>query len=842
MRLSSIQDPIELQSLIQKGALVVTPNNRLSDQFIKKSYSYHSKPVIEKPLCLSFNAFLNKIYQIIGFNKPMVHLPVVLSAFQEHQIWESILYQQNTFDVDQGFVHEIQKAYTNCKLWRVDLKDEAFLATDQSRFFSQMAVIFEHKLHELNATTQSALFEHCIQEIDGSEFTQIIWACFNDYNPAQVALQEIFVAKGILQLEYDLIDSSGSVEVYQALDDADESSQMVAWIKQKRKEQHQKIGVVIPDIQKQFKSLNRLLSHHFKPEEVTLSLGEPLKDMTLVSHALTLIALDGRTLDNDTVRILTQTPYIKASKSEFIERSESLQFNALFKEHTIPFHVYLNSIKKRTPKLYELLTKMEALPQKASPREWVFHFKTRLNQMGFPGEYLLDSRNYQIFKRFELLLEEYLQLSFISSVLTRQEAIKALATLANSTIFQVQKPDTPVMVMGMLEASGCEFDCLWISGMDDQCLPEKTKPSPFIPIHLQRLWDMPKTNPMKEFQLATKTIKRFQASSKESVFSYAKLKGETPGLPSPLIKNLSTYEPTTEIYHQPSKIIAYEDNYNIPLQASEAYSGGSAILANQAKCPFKAFAANRLHARSEPALHVGPDAMERGQVIHKIMELIWTKMTCQSDLLSLNELELESIINDAVTRSIHSEIKNRQHSFSDFVRIIEDERLKTLVYACLEWEKKRPPFSVEEIEQEHHITLGGLNFKLRVDRLDKVGDNYWVIDYKTTMPSSKPWQTERPDEPQLLLYAMLNEQIDGLLFLQLKSGQAKAGGILKEPTDLEGLKTIKANESWSDYQERWHEELLKLAEEFKSGHCPPEPKTVSVCQYCDFPALCRVNT
>ena len=589
-------------------------------------------------------------------------------------------------------------------------------------------------------------------------------------------------------------------------------------------------------------SLQLVISYHFKPDEITLSLGEPLNSMPLISHALTLIALDGQTLDNETARLLAQTPYIGASKSEFLERSALLQFNSFFKEHEIPFKSWLFSIKERTPELYNLLKEIKPFPQHASPKEWTLHFKNRLNQLSFPGEYLLDSRNYQIYKRFEQLFEEYLQLSFISPVLNRQQAINALTRLASSTIFQIQKPDTPVIILGMLEASGCDFDCLWVSGMDDQCLPEKTKLSPFIPIHLQRSLDMPKSNPSKEFQLAAKTIERFKATTQECVFSYAKLQGEKPGLPSPLIKNLPFYMPIKKHQAHATEIVPYIEPYDYPLNESEAYSGGSAILANQAKCPFKAFASNRLHARCEPALSVGPDAMERGQVIHKIMELIWQTLPSQAALLNTGPDDLEKIISKAVSKGLDDEIKYRQNSFSALIRSIEDQRLKTLVNSSLDWEKKRPPFSIEAIEQEHHITVGGLNFKLRVDRLDRVGDGYWIIDYKTTMPVSKPWKSERPEEPQLLLYAMLNSQIDGLLFLQLKSGQVKAGGILKEPSELDGLTAIKEDESWPDYQNRWHEALTKLAVEFKSGYCPPEPKTASVCQFCDYPTLCRINT
>ncbi len=100
--------------------------------------------------------------------------------------------------------------------------------------------------------------------------------------------------------------------------------------------------------------------------------------------------------------------------------------------------------------------------------------------------------------------------------------------------------------------------------------------------------------------------------------------------------------------------------------------------------------------------------------------------------------------------------------------LIEQERLQRLILTYIEWEKARPPFSVHALEQEYSLVLSGLAIRVRVDRIDQVEDKKWVIDYKSTLPSSKPWNDERPKEPQLLLYALLDEEINTLLLVQLK--------------------------------------------------------------------------
>ena len=115
-----------------------------------------------------------------------------------------------------------------------------------------------------------------------------------------------------------------------------------------------------------------------------------------------------------------------------------------------------------------------------------------------------------------------------------------------------------------------------------------------------------------------------------------------------------------------------------------------------------------------------------------------------------------------------------------------------------------------------------------------------MIDYKSSIPLVKPWNDERPEAPQLLLYALLDEQINALLFLQLKAGRLTCNGFSEEVLPIKGVNGLKKNERWVDYQQTWHEQLSGLASEFKSGVCPPLPARASTCEQCDFQNVCRI--
>ncbi|MBI2786274.1 MAG: PD-(D/E)XK nuclease family protein, partial [Legionella longbeachae] len=136
-------------------------------------------------------------------------------------------------------------------------------------------------------------------------------------------------------------------------------------------------------------------------------------------------------------------------------------------------------------------------------------------------------------------------------------------------------------------------------------------------------------------------------------------------------------------------------------------------------------------------------------------------------------------------------------------------------------------------------SLSGLDFQVRVDRLDQVADKKWVIDYKSSLPSSKPWNEDRPKESQLLFYALLDEDINTLLFMQLKAGKISCAGLSEEKLGINGMSSLKKGDTWVECRNTWHQQLSALSSEFQQGYCPPKPAQLSVCQQCDYQNLCR---
>ena len=832
----------DLFALMQAGATVITPNNRLSNQLLQDYYLQQEALMEDKPYCLPYQALLRDLYNKARHLDAHKAHPILLSQFQQRHLWQKIISDQSNYPCNEGLLHEIQEAWTRCQLWLIDMNSPVFSLTPQSSQFQAWQRQFQHALTTLCAITEEQLVDQILQCQKVLHANTVIWVCFDDYTPQQRALQQAFDKKGCLQYYYDLIPTKPNSQCYAALDHQDECLQMIAWLKERIAAGESRIGVVVPELQAQYHPLQRLLQQHIPPEQFSISLGKPLTDYSLVTHAIMWLGLDKKLISNHQVRLLLRSPYLFGSKSELSMRSQVMHNSKLLQESEIPYNSLIEEFNQTIPKLAKVINNLTDYPEQATSQAWMNEFKTRLITLGFPGEYPLNSPTYQCFQRFMGLFDELLQLSVIHPLMSAETALNALHDLAKSTIFQIRKSTTPIQILGLLEASGCTFDSVWVSGLTDQCLPQKTSLSAFIPLDLQRDHQMPRAVAARELQFAQQLLQRLQRGSQHSIFSYPCLTGDMPNMPSPLIIDLPKLTPLLlKSSTKKTSLVPHEEIYSLPLNSIEKASGGTSLLANQAKCPFRAFAAHRLHATSEPVLSTGPDAGERGQILHRIMELLWQKMGSQQQLNTLTSSELNQLITSTIQSVLIPYIHNRQQSFSSVVQDVELSRLRRLINACLDWEKQRPAFVVEALEKTFTINLSGIDFRVRIDRMDRVeSDKKWVIDYKTSIPTVKPWNEERPEAPQLLLYALLDERINALLFLQLKTGRLTCNGLSEETLPIKGIIGLKKNEHWVDHQQQWHQQLTALATEFATGFCPPRPNRTSTCGQCDFQNLCRI--
>jgi ATP-dependent helicase/nuclease subunit B len=157
------------------------------------------------------------------------------------------------------------------------------------------------------------------------------------------------------------------------------------------------------------------------------------------------------------------------------------------------------------------------------------------------------------------------------------------------------------------------------------------------------------------------------------------------------------------------------------------------------------------------------------------------------------------------------------------------------------------PFEVKLSEKEFkNVSVGPLLLSVRMDRVDEVAGGEVLIDYKTGIATPSDWLTDRPDAPQLPLYAILSQadRLKGVAFALVRAGEGRdlkgysvGEGILPgRQTKLKEAATLEAQ------VERWKQVLVGLAEEFHSGDARVRPKQYpATCEHCGQRLLCRLD-
>jgi probable DNA repair protein len=256
--------------------------------------------------------------------------------------------------------------------------------------------------------------------------------------------------------------------------------------------------------------------------------------------------------------------------------------------------------------------------------------------------------------------------------------------------------------------------------------------------------------------------------------------------------------------------------------------GGAKVLSDQAACPFRAFARHRLGARALEEPDPGLSNMDRGTLLHALMKRLWDALQNSTALAGDTAAAIEHAAAGAVA---DLEIEGRMAE-------LERARLARLARDWLEVERGRSPFTVVATEQARPIAIGGLQLSGRIDRLDRLADgSHALIDYKTGEVKRSDWLGERPNDPQLPLYAVTaTEDIGAVAFARLKTGEMKYSGYAREKDFVEKAK------NWDGLVAGWKAELEQLAGGFTAGDARVDPKKLSqTCRLCDLQPLCRVH-
>jgi ATP-dependent helicase/DNAse subunit B len=238
--------------------------------------------------------------------------------------------------------------------------------------------------------------------------------------------------------------------------------------------------------------------------------------------------------------------------------------------------------------------------------------------------------------------------------------------------------------------------------------------------------------------------------------------------------------------------------------------------------------------------------------MHRVLENFWSETRTLDALMSLDEVGLKARVRRHV-----DQVTNEERSFNDRpkFREVEGNRLARLAAACLELEKSRDSFEVVAFEKEITQEIEGQPIRLVIDRIDRLpGGESVIIDYKTGKVDPRKWFGDRPEDPQLPLYAISADSPPAAIaFAVIRDEECLYRGVVTKEGIFPGLPPrpgsqntalIEAGQNMPVTIDNWRRTLHRLMAEFLAGDAAIDPKNGrKTCDnsYCELHPLCRIT-
>ncbi len=460
-----------------------------------------------------------------------------------------------------------------------------------------------------------------------------------------------------------------------------------------------------------------------------------------------------------------------------------------------------------------------------------------------------SSAEYQAAERFRELLAALAAADAFFGTHSRRSAQRILRRAARDTLFQVQTGVPPIWISAQLIDPWLNYEGLWVSGCDDERWPPAVEPIALLPVRLQREFGVISAGAQSQLQLALELQNRWIARAGECVFSYANPGDGRSAAPSPLLPETAerpahsaTPHPHWQALLRAQPTLERLADETAPAFGADERTRGVATLKAQSRCAFRGFAETRLHCERLERPLPGFNDRERGELIHHALEHIWSVLRDSSALLSVSPDERLRLVNDAASRAIARLCRIRDPG--PRWRQRERERMIGVLGKWLDVERQREPFEVEQLERGSAVAQhGGLEFRVRIDRVDRLADGARVlIDYKTGL-ATVDWRGDRPDNPQLPIYALLRPAA----LVAVAYGRVNAAEcVFIAETDRPAVfkprgqrSSLEGTASLAALIPLWSARIESLAADFAAGRAAVAP-TLKACRTCSLHGLCRV--
>lgn len=863
-----------------KADVTVTPGRRLaqalrtqhSDMQIRAGKTVWSTPVI-LPWSSWISAWLDEHVATGGESR------LVLAPNQALRIWEDVVSADVAIGA-AGVALMALRAWGVMHEWLlepVDAWEQLDLSPDSERF-AAWAIRYEAALAE-NGWMDRAMWQRDLPSlIESGRIDLPASITLNGFvgpmSAGQTAIVEALEQAGVSVRKKGLDRPLATPAIARSDDRDHELEQAAEWACRRLEAGDERIGIVVPDLGSRINEVERAMRRSIRPDLAVLDDGTPphpwriaasrsLIGVPVVAQALDCLRLNPAGMDKAAVSDLLRSPFVGGWRLEQFDRANldlalrdlpgdkvsqgRLATLARPNEEQLPMLLgYLDEWARRVGKI----TGNEHLPS-----AWARQFSAELDALAYGSGRTLSHEEYHAWEAWQEVMDELAGMDAVAAALPRHRALALLESLVELRSIQSEDLGHPVEVMTMSDALGGRFDGLWVVGMDDSRWPEPAQPEPLLPRSQQQ--HCPTATADGQLERARAILHGLCQASDNVIFSYPAMDGDLPMSVSTL---LSFFSPAQGALEDSVPAIAWPDQVELERVENEDQAppitdtkvkGGTRVLYLQSACPFRAMAERRLNAVSPEEIRSGIGIRVRGSMLHDALEHLWRSVSDSGQLKAMSADERETLVEKSANKAVDAVSAQNRLALSDAMVALERERLKVRLLAWIDIELARPDFRVVGVETESTLKAGGLEFRIKLDRVDEDSNGRILIDYKTGKANPSSWYPhERIEDPQLPAYVVAGgSKVKALAFGRLRPDQLGYAGLSEVATDTRGITALaRANrglfrniDDWDELRHAWTERVNALAADFKAGNAAVAPRDAQTCKNCPIKPFCRIR-
>ncbi len=241
----------------------------------------------------------------------------------------------------------------------------------------------------------------------------------------------------------------------------------------------------------------------------------------------------------------------------------------------------------------------------------------------------------------------------------------------------------------------------------------------------------------------------------------------------------------------------------------EIIAGGASIIQRQIQEPFAAFVYGRLGVQMLSPIASGLTPSVRGSLIHSALHRLYADCPSRDDIRGWSANE----VGERTLNAVHAAFRPQERHADPVLKILlslEMERVQRLMKGVIALDAEREQFQIKSVEEKVEASIGGIEIRLRVDRVDCDTDGeLLILDYKTGATKRLLDRSGDPKELQLVVYAFaLARPVSGIGLLNVDTRSIALDGAGRE---------LSPKLNWDDALARWKEKVAAAADAIAAG-------------------------